>query len=212
MKLRSVDSAPIVRENIEWCRIWVPDSAKPDLSIPRVLLIGDSIVMGYGDEVEKNLAGKASVARLGTSRFASDPALLDEIAMVLRYTPFDIIHFNNGLHGFDNSDESYAGAMPEVLAAIRKDAPLAKLTIATSTPMRNPQNLQEWHSHAERIKLRNAMVWKLAAQESLPVDDLFDVVLNHPEYYSPDGTHFNAEGNAALGTQVAAEIVKSLTA
>lgn len=35
---------PLVREVIEWCRIWVPDSAEAEIPIPRILLIGDSIV------------------------------------------------------------------------------------------------------------------------------------------------------------------------
>ncbi len=202
--------SPVVRENIEWCRIWVPDSASPDLAIPRILLIGDSIVMGYGEEVDKLLKGKASVARLGTSRFTSDPALLDEIAMVLRHTAFDIIHFNNGLHGYENSDADYEESLPVVLAAIRTGAPSARLMFAMSTPMRDPENLEKWHARAERIKLRNEMLCKLAASEGLPVNDLYEVVLAHPEYYVPDGTHFNELGNAALGAKVAGEIGKFL--
>ena len=208
--MKPSDPSPVVRENIEWCRIWVPDSASPDLAIPRVLLIGDSIVMGYGEEVEKLLKESASVARLGTSRFASDPALLDEIAMVLRYTAFDMIHFNNGLHGYENSDTTYEEALPVVLAAIRAGAPAAMLVFATSTPMRDPENLEKWHARAERIKRRNEMLCKLAAREGLPVNDLYEVVLTHPEYYVPDGTHFNDLGNAALGAKVAEEIGKFL--
>lgn len=196
----------MVRENIEWCRIWVPDSATPGLEVPRVLLIGDSIVMGYGDAVEKNFSGMASVARLGTSRFAADPVILEEIAMVLGHTAFDIIHFNNGLHGYENSDASYVEALPVVLDAIREGAPAAKLALATSTPMRDPENLAEWHSRDERIKFRNGAVRKLAAENGLPLDDLFSVVLGHPEYYAPDGTHFNDAGNAALGAHVAAHL------
>ena len=178
--------------------------------MPRVLLIGDSIVMGYGETVEKNLAGKASVARLGTSRFVADPALRDEIALVLRYTSFDLIQFNNGLHGYENTDDSYAQAFPGVVDAIRAGAPRARLLLATSTPMRNAENLSEWHARMERIQWRNQWVFQFAKREGLPVNDLFAVVLSHPEYYTADGTHFNDLGNAALGARVADKLSEFL--
>src|SRR5580658_9892873 len=90
-------ATPPSREAIEWCDIWI--SHANETNLPRVLLIGDSIVRDYYPEVEKHLAGKAFVARLATSRFVADPVLLKEIALVLDNTKFDIVHFNNGMHG-----------------------------------------------------------------------------------------------------------------
>src|SRR3954468_15140882 len=49
-------------ESIEWCDIWI--SHANETNLPRVLLIGDSIVRDYYSEVEKQLAGKAFVGRL----------------------------------------------------------------------------------------------------------------------------------------------------
>src|SRR5262249_32125877 len=68
--------APPAREAIEWCDIWI--SHANETNLPRVLLIGDSIVRDYYPEVEKRLAGKAFVARLSTSRFVADPVLHKE--------------------------------------------------------------------------------------------------------------------------------------
>ncbi|MBL9133652.1 MAG: hypothetical protein JNG86_20750, partial [Verrucomicrobiaceae bacterium] len=85
------------REGTEWCNIWMPNANKHDL--PRVLLIGDSLTQGYGPDVEKVLAGKAYVARLATSRCVGDPVLHAELSAVLGAETFDVIHFNNGLHG-----------------------------------------------------------------------------------------------------------------
>src|ERR1700722_3293127 len=78
---QSTDVAPSARESIEWCDIWI--SHANETNLPRVLLIGDSITRAYYPEVENRLAGKAYVARLTTSRFISDPVLLQEIALVL---------------------------------------------------------------------------------------------------------------------------------
>ena len=90
------DQTPPARESIEWCDIWI--SHANETNLPRVLLIGDSIVRDYYPEVEKQLTGKAFVARLSTSRFVADPVLLKEIELVLEGTKFDVIHFNNGMH------------------------------------------------------------------------------------------------------------------
>ena len=112
--------AQVVRENIEWLDVWIPNSN--DHALPRVLLIGDSITRGYGKQVEANLKDKAYVARLATSKSLGDPALLDQIALILREIPFDIIHFNNGMHGDGYTEETYAAALPQLLSALRRDA------------------------------------------------------------------------------------------
>jgi len=54
----------------------------------RVLLIGDSITHGYYPEVQARLKAQAYVARLTTSKSVGDPALLDEVALVLRQPDF----------------------------------------------------------------------------------------------------------------------------
>src|ERR1700691_3563549 len=118
-------------ESIEWCDIWI--SHANETNLPRVLLIGDSITRAYYPEVEKQLEGRAHVARLATSRFISDPVLLQEIALVLDNTKFDIIHFNNGMHGWQHSEEEYRKAFPGFLAAIKAHAPAAKLIWANTT-------------------------------------------------------------------------------
>jgi hypothetical protein len=91
------NGAPPAREFIEWCDIWI--SHANETNLPRVLLLGDSIVRDYYPEVAKRLAGKAFVARLSTSRFVADPVLLREVKLVLEGTEFDVVVFNNGMHG-----------------------------------------------------------------------------------------------------------------
>src|SRR5882724_12139978 len=104
------NAAPSARESIEWCDIWI--SHANETNLPRVLLIGDSIAREYYSEVEKRLAGKAFVARLATSRFAADPVLLMEVELVLDQTKFDVILFNNGMHGWQHSEEEYQKGVP----------------------------------------------------------------------------------------------------
>src|SRR5258707_911246 len=110
------NATPPARESIEWCDIWF--SHANETNLPRVLLIGDSIAREYYPEVEKRLAGKAFVGRLATSRFAADPVLLTEIATVLDGTKFDLIQFNNGMHGWQHSEEDDRNAFPNLIKTI----------------------------------------------------------------------------------------------
>jgi lysophospholipase L1-like esterase len=198
----------VVRENIEWLDVWVPDVNAHGL--PRVLLIGDSITRGYGPEVEQKLKGKAYVARLATSKSLGDPALLAEVALVLSETHFDVIHFNNGLHGWGYSEQEYAQAFPDLVRTLRQGAKGAKLIWATTTPVREAGQLDRISPRTERVKARNRIAGELAAREHIPVDDLYNLVEDHPEYYGKDGVHFNAQGIAAEATQVAGKILEVL--
>src|SRR6266851_450282 len=81
--------SPSAKESIEWCDIWI--SHANETNLPRVLLIGDSIARDYYPEVEKHFAGKA---------FVADPVLLKETESVLDGAKFDVVQFNNGMHGW----------------------------------------------------------------------------------------------------------------
>jgi hypothetical protein len=197
---------PSARESIEWCDIWI--SHANETNLPRVLLIGDSITRAYYPEVEKQLAGKAYVARLATSRFISDPVLLQEIALVLDNTKFSIIHFNNGMHGWQHTEKEYRAAFPKFLATIKSHAPDAKLIWANTTPLKvSPALPPGNHTEAsdERIAMRNAIALQYIKANGIAVNDLNALVRGHPEYHS-DNVHFNEAGIRLEAAQVAVQI------
>lgn len=196
------------RESIEWCDIWIPHANETNL--PRVLLIGDSITRAYYPGVEKRLADRAFVARLSSSAFISDPALLKQIEMVLGSMKFDVIHFNNGMHGWQHSEAEYAAAFPAFLKTIRHGAPSAKLIWATTTPLKiSPTNASPLEATDSRIAARNAIALKLVEPHGIPVDDLYSICSGHPEFHS-DNVHFNDQGIALQAAQVAGEIARAL--
>lgn len=198
------------RENIEWCDIWI--SHANETNRPRVLLIGDSIVRDYYPEVEKHLAGKAYVARLSTSRFIGDPVLLKEIELVLEGTKFDVIHFNNGMHGWQHSEAEYRKAFPKLIKTIRAYAPKAKLIWATTTPLRDGKGVT-YDTNAEysdeRIAARNDIADEIVTAQKIPIDDLNAAMRGHPEYHS-DNVHFNEQGIQVQAVRVSAEVAKFL--
>ena len=204
----SADEPRISREAIEWCNIWIPEANESKL--PRVLLIGDSITQGYYPKVAEQLKDKASVARITTSKSVGDPALLAEVALVLQQYPFDVIHFNNGLHGWGYSEEDYAKHFPALVDTIKKHAPKAKLIWATITPMRTRDKVAELSPQTERVKRRNQIALDYVTKAKIPVDDLFGLVENHPEYYSRDGVHFNQQGITVEAAQVTKQVLEQL--
>ncbi len=201
--------SPSFRESTEWCDIWIAQADQTGL--PRVLLIGDSITRGYYHEVANRLAGKAYVAQLATSAFLSDPMLLKEVTLMLDSMTFDVIQFNNGMHGWQHSEEEYRRAFPQLVETIRKHAPRAKLIWATTTPLKDstPAKPGEERPSDERIAARNAIAREIVTAQNIPTDDLYQLMAGHPEYHS-DNIHFNAQGISVQADQIAAEIQKLL--
>ena len=153
----------IAREYIEWSDIWIPGANKTDL--PHVLLIGNSITRGYYGKVEAALKEKAYVGRLSNSKSVGDPALIEELTVVLKNTKFDVIHFNNGLHGFDYTEEEYDKSFTKLIKIIRKYAPKAKLIWATTTPVRTGEGMKEFAPITERLKIRNHVADRICQQQ-----------------------------------------------
>jgi hypothetical protein len=205
------DAPAPARESIEWCDVWI--SHANETNLPRVLLIGDSITRDYYPQVEKLLAGKAYVGRLTSSAFISDPALAQQITMMLSQYKFDIIQFNNGMHGWPHSEKEYEEAFPEFLATIRDHAPNAKLIWANTTSLKispNDPPGDQPQATDERIAARNDIATKFAKAGGIDVNDLFSLGKGHPEYHT-DNVHFNELGIALQASQVADHIEKLLS-
>lgn len=198
-----------VRERIEWIDIWVTDANKDDL--PRVLLVGDSITRGYFGETEKLLAGKASCARLTTSKCVSDATFNDDLQLLLKQYNFSVIHFNNGLHGWGYTEEQYRDGLAKTVAAVKKHAADAKCIWATTTPVREKSDLQKFGERTERVRVRNEIAAAIMKEHGFATDDLFGLVESHPEWHSTDGVHFNAKGKEAQAKQVAESVLKCLS-
>jgi hypothetical protein len=208
-KVRADDYPASAKESIEWCDIWI--SHANETNLPRVLLIGDSITRAYYPQVERLLVGKAYVARLTSSAFISDPALLMQIRMVLSQYKFEVIHFNNGMHGWQHGEKEYEQAFPEYLKTIRECAPNAKLIWANTTPLKASPPLSENDTIAtdDRIARRNAIAAKFVRVQGIPVEDLNTPMQGHPEYH--DGNvHFNSRGIAVQANLVADDVGKLL--
>ncbi len=198
-----------ILERIEWVDIWVTGANKNDR--PRVLLVGDSIVRGYYGIVEKELGDSVYCARYTTSAFLTNPDYLAMLEILLKRYHFDVIHINNGLHGRDYDERAYAAGLPPLYATLRRLAPDAVLIWATTTPVRRQDDLTKLDERwMPKVRERNRIAVDFMRRHGVAIDDLFSLVVKHPEYSRSDGVHFNARGYEVLGRQVAEAIRRAL--
>jgi lysophospholipase L1-like esterase len=184
------------RESIEWTDVWIVQGDHPEAT-PRILLIGDSITRGYYDEARKALDSVGPCDRLATSASLGDPALPATIALVLGQRRYDVIHINNGMHGWGYSEAEYAAAIPPLLAALRRLAPQARIVWATTTPTAGPAAERN-----PRIDERNRLLLEALKGQDVAIDDLHAVIAADPAQISKDGVHLSAPGSLALAGQV----------
>ncbi len=201
-----------ILERIEWTDIWVTN-ANADNELPRVLFVGDSITRGYFGRTEKNIGAKANCARYTTSAFISNPDYLAELKILLKRYHFDVIHINNGLHGWDYTEQQYRDGFPALIQLLKQYAPDATIIWATTTPVRVRGNVQQLKQDStERVRMRNKIALEFAKKNHFLVSDLFALVIDHPEYYNNGGVHFNAKGIAAQAKYIADIVSKALAA
>ncbi|NCQ33155.1 MAG: SGNH/GDSL hydrolase family protein, partial [Armatimonadetes bacterium] len=108
--------------------------------LPRVLLIGDSISMGYTLPVRELLKGKANVHRIPTN---GGPTLrgLESLKRWLGDGKWDVIHFNWGLHDLRLDDagkyqvplDEYEKNLKELVKQLKATG--AKLVWCSTTPV-----------------------------------------------------------------------------
>ena len=198
-----------MNEHIEWCDACVTGADEDGL--PRALLVGDSIAQSYFPRVEKDLSGKFLCARLATSKCVCDPAFQRELELVVTGYDFSVVHFNNGLHGWAYDEVSYERHLPLAFDLIARLAPSSRTIWASTTPVRKWHSLHDLDPKTERVRHRNRIADACAASRGIPVNDLYALVVDHPEYFSEDGTHFNSDGLTVVGRRVAESIATRRT-
>ena len=193
------------REKFEWSNLWWEEANIE--SLPRVLLIGDSITVGYRPLVQNLLRGRALVDQFATSHAISDKAFMCELSLMLCEYPYRVIHLNNGLHGWHVTEGEYRRCLGKVIALIGEKQKDARLVLVTTTPVSKRGAPFEVDLEKEAvIAKRNAIVADIAAGSGLPVDDLYRLTAGKPEIRAEDGYHYKQEGQALQAAQ-AAEVI-----
>jgi lysophospholipase L1-like esterase len=194
-----------VKEYIEWTNLrW---NNAPDTTLPRILLVGDSIVAGHGDLLFDIIKEKISVDYLATAKCVSDINYMTELNYMLSLNHYTIIIFNNGLHGWDIDDSVYTANLREVLTALK--ASTRMLLWRNSTPIRTVGDLSSFDAQRNpRVIKRNAAAAEIANELELPVIDLYTPMAVNPDLFSSDAIHYTPEGRTVQAEIIAAGIKK----
>jgi hypothetical protein len=189
-------------------------AAVVDPKLPRVLLMGDSILNGYLPGVTKALEGKAYIDAWVTPTSQGDKSLPRQIAEVCAQGPYDVIHFNLGLHGWQKGripDGQFEALTHVMVQAFKQQAPKAKLIWASTTPVTAQDHPGELDAEINpTIVEHNAMAAKVMKDEAVPVDDLGTLMMQHLDLARGDRFHWKPEGTALLVKQVSETLLKAL--
>ncbi len=181
---------------------------------PRVLIIGDSISMGYTKPVQALLAGVADVERIPEN---GGPTIngLAHMEKWLASGKWDVIHFNFGLHDLkimpDGKHqvevEQYANNLNVIVQRLKGTG--AKLIWATTTPV--PEGKLDPPRHSGDAPIYNAAALPVMEANHVAIDDLYSFALPRlAEIQQHENVHYNEAGYEALAKQVAASIQDAL--
>lgn len=201
-----------------------PQKASP-AKLPNVLIIGDSISIGYTGRVKELLKDKANVSR-PQCNCADSGTGVRALQTWLGTQKWDVIHFNFGIwdtHWLKNGQivsnrgsidkdtrrrfttEEHVENMSKIVAILKKTG--ANLIWGSTTP---------YVSYGEDTKLllqkNNDADKELMEKEGVKGNNLYNLALpNLKAWQSGDGCHFNSEGYDRLAQQVASTISDVLT-
>ena len=194
-----------------------------DPALPRVLLIGDSISIGYTVPVREMLAGEANVHRIPVNGGPTTRGL-DRLDEWLGDQPWDVIHVNWGLHDLKSIDskgrltavengtcqvppDEYRRNLATLFDRLAKTE--AALIWATTTPV-PPGSHGRIAGDAAKY---NAVAAEVLKGRDVTTDDLHTFAAPRlKEIQRPANVHFTADGSRALGERVAESIRGRLAA
>lgn len=192
--------------------------------LPRVLIIGDSISIGYTVPVREMLSGVANVHRPKTNCGPTTKGVA-ELDAWLGDKQWDVIHFNFGLHdlkymgpgGQNLADpnkadskpqvptEEYAANLEKIVARLEKTD--AKLIWRNTTPVPEGAKGRVVGDSAKY----NEIAAKIMAKHEIPVDDHYGFAMEHmADIQQPANVHFSPAGSKKLAELAVAAIKEAL--
>ena len=185
-----------------------------DPKLPRVLLIGDSISMGYTVPVRNLLKGKANVHRIMENGGPTTNGLA-KMKLWLGDGKWDVIHFNFGLHDLKLvaagqrrlTPEEYDKNLRELVRRLK--ATKATLIWASTTPVPGPAS--KLGRITADVPVYNAVAARIMEENGIVTDDLYNFALPRlSKIQRPENVHYTKEGYDALAGKVAASIEVAL--
>ena len=188
-----------------------------ETTMKKVILLGDSIRMGYDKYVRESLTEVAEVYYPAENcKFAQYV-----LRMILSWKEefpeeVDLIHWNAGLWDclrlFEEDPhtpiEIYAYYIERICLRIKKLCPNAKVIFATSTSVLSEKMFKDFKRYNEEIEKYNEVAVGIVTKYGFEVNDLYAVSASLPETAHSDPVHYYTP----MGTEVFTKQVLSFVA
>lgn len=184
-------------------------------NLPNVLLIGDSISIGYTLPTRELLKGKADLFRVPENAGPTTTGLT-KIDAWLGTNQWDVIHFNFGLHDLKFMEngrrqvslDDYEQNLEQLVARLKQTG--ATLIWCSTTPV-PPGRVQPKRLVGDAI-IYNLAARRIMEKHGIAIHDLYSFALaRQAEIQNPADVHFTKEGSAALAKSVAFAIRNALS-
>ena len=194
-----------------------------DPALPRVLLIGDSISIGYTLPLREALKGKANLHRPADNCGPSNRGVenLEKWLMAGGSDKWDVIQFNHGLHDIRHFsegkgvaategqrqvlEEDYEKNLRTIVARLKKTG--AKLIWRNTTPVPEGAN---GRVPGDEVRY-NEIAKKIMDENHIPIDDMYAFCVPRlKEIQKSKDVHFSEAGSKALAEHTAKMIVEAL--
>jgi lysophospholipase L1-like esterase len=193
--------------------------------LPKVVLIGDSIRLGYAPIVARQLDGKAVIAQSKANGGDSSNVVKNLKKWAIDEQP-DVVHFNCGIHDikkdkqtgkFQTPPEKYEANLRTIVETLRKETK-AKVIFATTTPILDDRAARQREQATYELldastAEYNEIARRVMKELDVPIDDLRAALGTGDELgkvMTADGVHFTDEGRTKLGNAVAEFILQQL--
>lgn len=200
--------------------------ANGGICMKKVLLIGDSIRLGYQEYVKTALDGECEVIfPEDNSRFAANA--MWQTNQMLRYNPdISLVHFNAGYWDMNieapmtepiHPVEEYVGFLRRIVKLCRACG--AKVIFATTVPILDSDNAPNSSLSAlpgerygnEWVKTYNAAATALMSELNVPINDLYELCMQDANRYKcEDLLHLTEDGYRRCAEQVSEHIRRFL--
>lgn len=183
---------------------------------PRVLLIGDSILSGYMNHAIKALEGKAYVDAWVNPYCQSEYLNNKVLPEVLARGPYDVVHFNMGLHGWPEGrikPGTFEPLTKGYVEVIRKTLPKAEIIWASSTPVLLEGDVKQLDPVINaNIVEQNRMAARVMAEMNVPVSDFYGLLVGKLELArgGKDKFHWTPPAYEILGEKCVEAVLRAL--
>ena len=188
----------------------------------KIILLGDSIRMGYQEYVKEELDGEYDVIYSKDNGRFSVFTLWQLNQLTKEHADASLIHWNNGYWDMNIEApmtepftplDDYVKNLARIIKYIRQTTN-AKIIFANTAPMFESASAKDNTGTGGSINISNEQVVRynraaeeLMAKENVPVNDLYSLCMAHPRRYKCDDMlHLSEEGSRACAKQIAAMV------